>query len=107
MTDVVIVLSTVPDDASAETLARTLVEEKLAACVNILPPMTSIYRWNGAVELSQERQLAMKTTRQRVEALRARLLGLHAYDLPEFLVVAVEEGSPEYLKCVVSETAGS
>jgi periplasmic divalent cation tolerance protein len=63
MTDVVLVLSTVPDDESAERLARTLVDERLAACVNLHPPLVSIYRWKGQVENSAERQLVIKTTR--------------------------------------------
>jgi periplasmic divalent cation tolerance protein len=97
MTDVVVVLSTVPDDESAEKIARTLVEEKLAACVNVLPPMTSIYRWKGAVERDTERQLVMKTTQRQVPALKKRLRELHSYELPEFLVVGVEAGDPDYL----------
>ena len=93
----VLVLSTVPDDASAEMIARTLVEEKLAACVNVLPPMVSIYRWQGAVERETERQLIMKTTRERIPALEKRLGELHSYELPEFIVLSVESGSEEYL----------
>jgi len=62
MSDVVLVLTTAPDDESTETLARTLVEEKLAACVNLLPAMISIYRWQGSIERSVERQLIIKTT---------------------------------------------
>ena len=100
MTDVVIVLSTVPDDERAETLARTLVDEKLAACVNLHAPMVSIYRWKGQVERAAERQLVIKTTRDRVPALEARLKQLHAYELPEFLVLPVEGGSDEYLSWV-------
>ena len=74
----VLVLTTVPDDASAETIARTLVDEQLAACVNLLAPMTSIYRWKGAVERDTERQLVMKTTRALVPALERRLKELHS-----------------------------
>jgi len=102
MTDVVVVLSTVPDDASAETIARTLVEEKLVACANLLAPMTSIYRWKGAVERDTERQLVMKTTRDRVDALRKRLKELHSYELPEFLVLPVDAGSDAYLQWVAA-----
>jgi periplasmic divalent cation tolerance protein len=100
MTDVVLVLSTVPDDESAERLARTLIDEKLAACVNLYPPMMSIYRWKGQVERSAERQLVIKTTRERVPALEARLKALHSYELPEFIVVSIEGGSDEYLQWV-------
>lgn len=95
---VVLVLSTVPDDASAETIARTLVEEKLAACVNVLPPMLSIYRWKGAVERDTERQLVMKTTRAALAALQKRLAELHSYELPEFIVLHADGGSDAYLE---------
>jgi periplasmic divalent cation tolerance protein len=97
---VVLVLSTVPDDASAETIARTLVDERLAACVNLLAPMTSIYRWKGAVERGTERQIVMKTTRALVPALERRLKELHSYELPEFLVLDVAAGGDEYLAWV-------
>jgi periplasmic divalent cation tolerance protein len=100
MSDVVVVLSTVPDDESAEKIARTLVDERLAACVNVLPPMTSIYRWKGNVERDIERQMVMKTTRAKVDALRERLAQLHSYELPEFVVLAVDAGSDGYLAWV-------
>jgi periplasmic divalent cation tolerance protein len=104
MTDVVLVLSTVPDDERAEALVRTLVDEQLAACVNLHAPMTSVYRWKGQIESSAERQLVIKTTRQRVPALEARLKALHSYELPEFIVVPVEGGSDEYLSWVSAFT---
>jgi periplasmic divalent cation tolerance protein len=97
---VVLVLTTVADDASAEVIARTLVDEKLAACVNVLPAMVSIYRWKGAVERDTERQLVMKTTRDRIGALQKRLEELHSYELPEFVVLAVNAGSDKYLEWV-------
>ena len=103
-TEIVIVLTTAPDDERAETWARTLVEERLAACVNIHGPMISFYRWKGIVERDAERQVVIKTTRERMAALRARLLELHSYDLPEFVVLTVEDGSEEYLKWVVEQT---
>jgi periplasmic divalent cation tolerance protein len=104
MIDVVLILTTVPDDARAETLARTLVEERLAACVNVHGPMTSIYRWKGEVEREAERQLIIKTTRDRVPALEARIKGLHSYELPEFVIVPIEGGSGAYLDWVRRET---
>jgi periplasmic divalent cation tolerance protein len=104
MIDVVLILTTVPDDARAETLARTLVEERLAACVNVHGPMTSIYRWKGEVEREAERQLIIKTTRDRVPALEARIKGLHSYELPEFVIVPIEGGSGAYLDWVRGET---
>ena len=98
--DIVVVLTTLSAGTEAEPLARTLVEERLAACVNLLPPMTSIYRWQGAVEEERERLLLIKTTRGRLEALRARLGTLHPYELPEFLVLPVDGGSAAYLEWV-------
>jgi periplasmic divalent cation tolerance protein len=95
--DVVLILTTAPDDEHAETLARTLVEERLAACVNLHAPMVSIYRWKNAVQRDVERQIVIKTTRSRVPAIEARLRVLHPYELPEFLVVPVERGSDDYL----------
>ena len=106
MNDVVLVFSTVPDDSeSAEALARSLVEEKLAACVSILPAMTSIYRWQGAIERSVERQLVIKTTRAILPALQARFVELHSYELPEFIVVDIHAGSSDYLAWIVREAA--
>ena len=106
MTDVVLVLSTVPDDASAETIARTLVDEQLAACVNVLAPMVSIYRWKGAVEQSAERQLVIKTTRGMVPALGKRLKELHSYELPELIVISVDGGANDYLRWVMRVVCG-
>ena len=103
MTDVVLVLSTVPDDERAELLARTLVDEHLAACVNLHAPMVSLYRWAGQIERAAERQLVIKTTTDLVPALEARLKQLHSYELPEFLVVPVTGGSEAYVSWVRQE----
>jgi len=103
--NIVLVLTTAPDDARAEAWARTLVEERLAACVNVHGPMTSFYRWKGVVERDAERQVVIKTTRERVTTLRERLRELHSYELPEFVVLSVEDGSDEYLKWVVEQTS--
>ena len=97
---VAIVLTTLGADADATALARTLVEERLAACVNILPVMSSVYRWQGRVELDREQQLVIKTETSRVGALEARIRQLHAYDLPEFLVLTATGGSSAYLDWV-------
>jgi periplasmic divalent cation tolerance protein len=82
-----IVLTTLGADADAASLARTLVDERLAACVNVLPPMTSLYRWKGVVEEDREQQRIIKTTSDRTVALAARLRELHPYELPEFVVL--------------------
>lgn len=103
-TDIVIVLTTAPNDERAETWGRTLIEERLAACVNIHGPMMSFYRWQGRIERDAERQVVIKTTREQVTALRARLCQLHSYEVPEFVVLTVEDGSDEYLKWVAEQT---
>jgi periplasmic divalent cation tolerance protein len=103
MTELVIVFTTVADDERAEQLARRLVDERLAACVNLHPPMVSLYRWQGKLERDTERQMVIKTTRDRVSALEARLMQLHAYELPEFLVVSVDDASPAYVKWVKTD----
>ena len=93
----VIVLTTWPADGDVEGFARTVVEERLVACVNLLPAMTSTYRWQDQIEASLERQVLMKTERARVDALRERLHALHPYAVPEFLVLQIEGGSNAYL----------
>ena len=89
----VLVLTTLGGDADAAALARTLVEERLAACVNVVPGMTSIYRWKGSVDQEREQQLIIKTTPDRVEALEARLRQLHPYEVPEFIRLEAEAGA--------------
>ncbi|MGH9384060.1 MAG: divalent-cation tolerance protein CutA [Vicinamibacterales bacterium] len=97
MAEFAVVLTTLPLDSDAGALAESLVGERLAACVNILPPMESIYRWKGGVEKGSERQLVIKTTANRVAALQQRLRELHPYDVPEMLVLPVSTGSDAYL----------
>ena len=92
-----------PDDDRAGGLARTLVEERLAACVNVHAPMTSTYRWREAIERAPERQVVIKTTRGRRAALEARLRALHPYELPE-LVVIEAAASEAYAKWVRDAT---
>jgi len=92
-----IVLTTCPDAASAERLARILVEEGLAACVNILPPMRSIYRWKGKIEDASELLLVIKSAAARFPDIRDRLRALHPYELPEIIAVPIADGLPEYL----------
>ena len=89
----VIVLTTLPADFECRGFGRTLVDERLAACVNLLPAMTSIYRWKGSVDQEREQQLLIKTAADRVEALAARLRELHPYELPEFIVLDAEASS--------------
>lgn len=85
--DAAIVLTTLDAEADAAALGRTLVEERLAACVNVLAPMTSVFRWKNVVEAAREQQIVIKTTRDGVAALELRLKELHPYELPELLVL--------------------
>jgi periplasmic divalent cation tolerance protein len=105
MTDLVLVLTTVPDDERGETMARALVDRRLAACVNLYPAMTSVYRWRGGVERASERQLLVKTSRDRVKDVQTLVADLHPYELPEFLVVPVSDGSAPYLAWVREESS--
>jgi periplasmic divalent cation tolerance protein len=100
----VIVLTTLPADADGAAFARDLVEERLAACVNLSAPMESIYRWDGNVESETERQLVIKTSRDRVAALWDRVRELHPYDMPEFLVTPIVDGNDAYLRWVAEST---
>lgn len=105
MPDTLLVLTNLPDAASAERIARLLVEQRLAACVNILAPCTSVYRWNAAIESAAEVPLLIKTTRARYAALEAALAEAHPYELPEIVAVTLDTGLPDYLAWVAAETA--
>lgn len=104
MSDVVVVLATAPNIGAASGLARTLIDERLAACVGILPGITSVFRWEGQTKTATENQLVIKTTAGRVDALISRLKALHPYDVPEILALPVAAGLPAYLQWVVAET---
>jgi periplasmic divalent cation tolerance protein len=95
--DAVVVLVTGPDVESLRAMAVRLVDERLAACVNLIPGMTSVYRWEEQVREDDEVLAVVKTTRPTLEALRARILELHPYDVPEFLALPVEAGGTAYL----------
>src|SRR6059058_6256146 len=96
--DYCVVLVTVSREAEAKTIARTLVEERLAACVNIIPGLTSIYRWEGNICEDRELLLLLKTQGQKVAALRERIGHLHSYAVPEVIALPVAEGSARYLE---------
>jgi len=102
---VLLAYSTCPDEASADRIARALVAERLAACVNRLPRVHSTYRWQGQVEEADEILLLIKTTTDRLDAMTARLRSLHPYELPEVIAVEVRAGLPAYLDWVSAETA--
>ena len=102
----VLVLTTLPADPdTAVAFARTLVEERLAACVNVSGEMQSIYAWEDIVEEEDERQIVIKTTRDRLEGLWERVRELHSYEVPEFLVIPIVDGSEAYLHWMKQSTA--
>jgi periplasmic divalent cation tolerance protein len=100
MTDKRLVLSTAGSEAEAHKIAQHLVEQQLAACVNIVPQIESIYRWQGKVESSREWLLIIKTTAARFSAVQDVIRELHSYDLPECIAIAIEDGSTGYLKWI-------
>ena len=102
--ETLLVLTNLPDADSAKQVARQLVEQRLAACVNILPACTSVYRWNDAVESATEVPVLIKTTLARYPALQAALTEVHPYELPEIIAVPLEAGLPGYLAWVAAET---
>lgn len=96
---------TVPDEDTADRLARTLVSERLAACVSRVPGVVSTYRWQGEIEIAGELLLVIKTTRERFEALRTRLVELHPYEVPELIACEIVAGHAPYLDWLARETA--
>lgn len=98
-------LCSCPDADSAGRIADALVDARLAACVQILPGATSVYRWQGKVERASETLLLTKTTRDRSAALTARIADLHPYDIPEIIVIDIADGLPAYLDWISRETA--
>jgi periplasmic divalent cation tolerance protein len=99
-----LVVTNLPERAAAERIADLLVEKRLAACVNILAPCRSVYRWKGAVQHDEEHPLLIKTTTERYPALEQALRAAHPYELPEIIAVPVERGLPGYLDWVSAET---
>lgn len=102
--EVILVLTNVPDLNLGKRLAHVLLEEGLAACVNLGAPMLSMYRWQGTIAGDEEIPLFIKSTRDRQQALRDAIVRLHPYDVPEILVLSVDDGLPAYLQWVLAET---
>lgn len=102
--DNLLVFTNCPDAAIAEDIARAIVAARLAACVNILPPCRSIYRWQGEVETAAEVPLLIKTTIDRYAELEAAICAHHPYDVPEIVAVPISQGLPSYLSWIASET---
>jgi periplasmic divalent cation tolerance protein len=104
MEQALLVLTNLADTTSARLLARALVEQRLAACVNMLPAVQSVYRWNDVVEEAAEVTLLIKTTTARYDELEQAIRALHPYELPEVIAVPVSAGSPAYLAWIAQET---
>ena len=106
-TEALIVLCTVPDEATGERIARALLDETLVACVNIVPGLRSLYLWQGKLEDERELLLVIKTQRPRYAELERRLQELHPYQVCEVLALGVEEAAPAYLAWLLAESASS
>lgn len=104
MEQALLVMTNVPDGATARTLASHLIAEKLAACVNILPAVRSIYRWEGLIEETEEVTLLIKTVQARYAILETAIKTLHPYQLPEIIAIPIVDGLPSYLGWVAQET---
>ncbi len=102
--DHLVVFITTPTPEVAAQIARALVEERLAACGNVVPGLRSIYRWDGKIHDDAEALLVLKSTRDRFEALRERVLALHPYEVPEVIALPIEAGSAPYLEWIAAET---
>ena len=100
-----LVLTNLPDRSAAETLAARLIETRVAACVNVLAPCRSVYRWKGAVQHDEEHPMLIKTTAEGYAALEAAIRAGHPYELPEIIAVPIERGLPAYLAWLADETA--
>jgi periplasmic divalent cation tolerance protein len=105
MDQAILVLTNVPDLECAQLIARTLVEARLAACVNLLPAVQSIYRWQGQIEEATEITLLIKTTSQQVDSLQKAIVKLHPYDVPEIIATPIVAGYAPYLQWIATETA--
>ena len=104
MPTAVMVYCTCPEDTTAAQIANVLIDERLAACANRIPAMSSTYIWKGKVHTDSEVQLILKTTDQVYPALEKRILELHPYELPEIIRVPIEGGLPAYLEWIANET---
>jgi periplasmic divalent cation tolerance protein len=104
MTEFVVCLSTAPSADEAAKIGRALVEEELAACVNVVPGVRSIYRWEGKIEDSPEALLVIKSRESLIAPLTARLKALHSYTVPELVVLPIRDGNPDYLSWIAQST---
>ena len=102
--ETLLVITNCPDEAIANAIALAIVEEKLAACVNILPRVQSVYRWQGSIESASEVPLLIKTTAGRYTELETAIRALHPYDVPEIIALPIAQGLPAYLDWLAAET---
>lgn len=102
MTQVIVTFCTCPDKETAEKIARLLVESSLAACVNILPSLTSVYSWQGQIESAEEHLLLIKSPKAAYKAIETAVRSQHPYELPEIIAVNAEQGLPEYINWIHS-----
>jgi periplasmic divalent cation tolerance protein len=100
VTDAIVALSTVGNAADAQRIARALVERRLAACVNVVPGVTSIYTWKGDITTDSELLMVIKTRREKLDEVRSALLELHPYEVPELVALPIEGGHPAYLEWI-------
>jgi periplasmic divalent cation tolerance protein len=107
MTDKIVVLCTCESKDEARRIARALIEKRLAACVNLLPPVSSIYHWKGAVEEGEETLMIIKSARPLFEKLRSEIARLHSYEVPEIVALPIVDGSESYLEWMDRELARS
>jgi len=105
MNHALLVVTNLPDRASAESLARQLVEQRLAACVNILTGCRSVYRWQEKLEEAEEVPVLIKTTQERLDAVQAFICARHPYELPEIIAVPITAGLPDYLRWIDQQVA--
>ena len=101
MTDKLLILTTTGSESEAKKIAQMLVERRLAACVNVIPRMHSVYRWKGKVESAEEFLLLIKTRKENESAVQAAIREVHSYDLPECISIPIDGGSAEYLKWIM------
>jgi periplasmic divalent cation tolerance protein len=99
------VTTTLPDRTTADMIAARLVDERLAACAQVLGPLASTYRWQGRVETAEEWYCHLKTSAERLPALQVRLRGLHPYDVPEIIALPILAGNPDYLRWIEESVA--
>ncbi len=105
--EAILVLTQLPDRASANTLARALVEAKIAACVNVGAPVDSLYHWRGQIETATEVPVIIKTRRDRYDAVESAIRARHPYELPEIIAVPITDGLAPYLQWITAETSGT